>query len=117
MAREVGGDYFKYFRQRGGDYSREAINRETAIIRGKRQLSNKNSKLILSTGRVIEKIKKENKNKMVNYNCEKDKSTTRDYRIQLFFVFISVFISLLQVAIKKNDRDHLLPGYANGVTY
>ena len=64
MAREVGGDYFKYFRQRG------AINRGTAIIRGKRQLSNKNSKLILSTGRVIEKIKKENKNKMVNYNCE-----------------------------------------------
>ena len=71
MAREVGGDYFKYFRQRGGDYSREAINRGTAIITGgKRQLSNKNSKLILSTGRVIEKIKKENKNKMVNYNCE-----------------------------------------------
>ena len=43
MAREVGEDYFKYFRQRGGeggggDYSREAINRGTAIIRGKRQL-------------------------------------------------------------------------------
>ena len=29
-----GGDYFKYFGQRGGDYSREAINRGTAIIRG-----------------------------------------------------------------------------------
>ena len=30
-----GGDYFKYFRQRGGsDYSREAINRGTAIIPG-----------------------------------------------------------------------------------
>ena len=31
-----GGDYFKYFRQKGGggDYSREAINRGTAIIRG-----------------------------------------------------------------------------------
>ena len=25
------GDYFKYFHQRGGDYSREAINRGTAI--------------------------------------------------------------------------------------
>ena len=60
-----------------------------------------NRELILSTGRVIEKIKKENKNKMVNYNCEYDKSTARDYRIQIFFVFISIFISLLQVAIKK----------------
>ena len=32
-----GGDYFKYFRQRWGggrDYSREAVNRSTAIIRG-----------------------------------------------------------------------------------
>ena len=28
------GNYFKYFGQRGGDYSREAINRGTAIIRG-----------------------------------------------------------------------------------
>ena len=70
MAREVGGDYFKIFLSKRGDYSREAINRGTAIIRGKRQLSNKNSKLILSTGRVIQKIKKENENKMVNYNCE-----------------------------------------------
>ena len=70
MAREVGGDYFKIFSSKRGDYSREAINRGTAIIRGKRQLSNKNSKLILSTGRVLEKIKKENENKMVNYNCE-----------------------------------------------
>ena len=38
MAREEagplfeGGDYFKYFRQRGGEYSREAINLGTAII-------------------------------------------------------------------------------------
>ena len=33
-----GGDYFKYLHQRGGggDYSRVAINRGTAIIRGNR---------------------------------------------------------------------------------
>ena len=61
MAREVGGDYFKIFSSTRGDYSREAINRGTAIMRGKRQLSNKNSKLILSTGRVIEKIIKKTK--------------------------------------------------------
>ena len=30
-----GGDYFKYFCQRGGDYSREAVNQGTAIIQGK----------------------------------------------------------------------------------
>ena len=29
-----GGDYFKVFRSKGGDYSREAINQGTAIIRG-----------------------------------------------------------------------------------
>ena len=41
MTRGVGGgllfegdDYFKYFHQRGGDYSREAINRGTAILQG-----------------------------------------------------------------------------------
>ena len=28
-----GADYFKYFRPKGGDYSREAINRGTAITR------------------------------------------------------------------------------------
>ena len=28
------GDYFKYFGKRGGDYSREVINRGMAIIRG-----------------------------------------------------------------------------------
>ena len=33
MAKGGGGDYFKYFRQREGDNSREAINRGT-IIRG-----------------------------------------------------------------------------------
>ena len=29
-----GGVYFKYFDRRGDDYSREAINRGTVIIRG-----------------------------------------------------------------------------------
>ena len=29
-----GGDYFKYFHQRGGNYSRETINQGTAIIQG-----------------------------------------------------------------------------------
>ena len=35
MARRVvRGDYFNHFGQRGGDYSREVINRGTAIIQG-----------------------------------------------------------------------------------
>ena len=35
MARGVGGnDFCEYFCQREDDYSREAYNRETAIIRG-----------------------------------------------------------------------------------
>ena len=29
-------DYLKYFRQKGDDYSKEAINRSTVIIRGKK---------------------------------------------------------------------------------
>ena len=32
-------DYFKHFGQKGGDYSREAINRKMAIIRGNTLLS------------------------------------------------------------------------------
>ena len=41
-----------------------------------------------------------------------------DYRVQLFNMFISVFVSLLHIKTKKSDHDrgHLLPVLANGVT-
>ena len=57
---------------------------------------------------------------MVNYNCEyKRQEYNTDYRVQLFSMFIFVFVSLLQIKTEKNDhyRSHLFPGQANVVTY